>query len=133
LLSVKQRPDIIRDYLREGGDLFTVYPKNGRRLRSPEQLEILEGLIRTHFDHLHAIELDCDAIPHDLIGATYFITFADSSIYALSLRGSQANSPTDDHWAIWFGAVQDAAVAERLHAVMSFLKSHGCSLPALPF
>lgn len=130
LLTVKKRPDIIRDYLRVGGNLFTAYPKKGRELRSAEQLAILDNLTRSYPHHLHAIELDCDAIPQDLIGATYLITFEDSSTYVLSLRSYQANSPTDDKWAIWFGSIDDAAVAERLQAVTSFLRDHGFSWPA---
>lgn len=130
LLTVKKRPDIIRDYLREGGNLFTIYPQKGRGLRSAEQLEILDDLVQSHSNHLHAIELDCDTIPQDLIGATYIITLADSSTYVLSLRSYQANSPTDDKWAIWFGPTNDPAVAERLQSVTSFLRDHGFSLPA---
>ena len=129
LLTVKKRSDIIRDYLQEGGALFTVYPKKGRGLRSAEQLAILDDLVQRHPEHLHAIELDCDAIPKDLIGATYLTTFADSSTYVLSLRSYQANSPTDDKWAIWFGPTHDSAIAERLQAVTSFLRDHGFSLP----
>ena len=131
LLTVKKRPDIIRDYLKEGGDLFTIYPKKGRELRSAEQLAILDDLVQTHSQHLHPIELNCDAIPQDLIGATYLITFADSSTYILSLRSYQGNSPTDDKWAIWFGPTHDSAVAQRLQAVISFLRDHGFSSPAL--
>lgn len=127
LLTVKKRPDIIRDYLREGGTLFTIYPHKGRELRSTEQLRILDGLVESYPNHLHTIELDCDAIAQDLIGATYLITFADSSTYLLSLRSYQANSPTDDKWAIWFGPTNDPAVAERLQAVMSFLRGEELS------
>ena len=125
LLTVKKRPGIIRDYLKEGGDLFTIYPKKGRELRSAEQLAILSDLVQGHPQHLRAIELNCDGIPQDLIGATYLITFADSSTYVLSLRSYQANSPTNDKWAIWFGPTYDCVVAERLQTVASFLKDHG--------
>jgi len=129
LLTVKKRPDVIRDYLQAGGRLFTAYPKGGRGLRSAEQLAILDDLIQSYPHYLQAIELNCETIPQDLIGATYFITFSDSSTYILSLRSYQANSPTDDKWAIWFGSIHDAVVAKRLEAVTSFLKDHGFSPP----
>ena len=125
LLTVKKRPDIIRDYLREGGHFLTVYPSGGRNSRSVEQLAILDNLLENYPHHLQATELDCSQIPQDLIGATYLITFADSQTYVLSLRSYQANSPADDKWAIWFGSIHDPVVAERLQAVMSFLKEHG--------
>ncbi|ACZ33148.1 conserved hypothetical protein [Chlamydia pneumoniae LPCoLN] len=130
LLTVKKRPDIIREYLRAGGSLVTTYPKEGRRLRSPEQLRVLDDLVQSYPNHLHAIELDCDAIPQDLIGATYIITFADFSTYILSLRSYQANSPSDDTWGIWFGSIDDPVIADRFQAVISFLKDHGFALPS---
>ena len=120
LLTVKKRPDIVRDYLREGGYLLTVYPKKGRELRSEEQLAILDGLIQEYPYYLEAVELDCDTIPEDLIGATYLITFNDFSTYILSLRSYQANSPTDGKWAIWFGSVFDPVIGERFQTVTSF-------------
>jgi len=125
LLTVKKRPDIIRDYLQEGGRLLTIYPKEGRVLRSPEQLAILDGLVKNYPDRLQTIELDCSSIPHDLIGATYIITFSNSKTYVLSLRSYQANSPTNDRWAIWFGSITEPAVANRLDAVLSFINDHG--------
>ncbi|WP_239923117.1 hypothetical protein [Candidatus Chlamydia corallus] len=130
LLTIKKRPDIIRDYFRAGGHLFAIYPKKGRSFRSQEQLRILDDLVQTYSSQLHPIELECDAIPKDLIGATYIIKFADSSTYILSLRSYQANSPSDnDNWAIWFGSIYDSPVADRFQAVISFLKDHGFSLP----
>ncbi|BAE81204.1 hypothetical protein [Chlamydia felis Fe/C-56] len=131
LLTVKKRPDIIREYLQNGGTLFTIYPKKGRELRSIEQLEVLDHLIQRYSLHLHAIELNSDTIPQDLIGATYLITFADLSTYVLSLRSYQANSPINDKWAIWFGSIEDSIVAERLRTVVSFLRDHGFSLDNL--
>ncbi len=125
LLTVKKRPEIIRDYLQEGGFLYTVYPKKGRGLRSSEQLAILDGLVQSHPDHLHAVELNCDAIPQELVGATYLITLNDSSSYVLSLRSYQAISSTDDKWGIWFGSIDDATVENRFQAVTAFLENHG--------
>lgn len=125
LLTVKKRPEILRDYLQEGGYLYTVYPKKGRGLRSSEQLAILDGLSQNHPHHLHAVELNCDGIPQELIGATYLITLNDSSSYVLSLRSYQAISPTDDKWGIWFGSIDNAAVENRFQAVTAFLENHG--------
>lgn len=125
LLTVKKRPEIIRDYLQEGGILYTAFPKKGRGARSEEQLAILEGLVESHPDHLHVAPLNCDAIPQTLIGATYLISLNDSSSYVLSLRSYQANSPTDDKWGIWFGSLDNAAVENRFQAVKAFLENQG--------
>jgi len=125
LLTVKKRPEIIRDYLQEGGILYTVFPKKGREARSSEQLAILDGVVDRYPHHLHAVELDCDAIPQALIGATYLITLNDSSSYVLSLRSYQAISPTDDKWGIWFGSLDNAAVENRFQAVAAFLENLG--------
>lgn len=125
LLTVKKRPDILRDYLRSGGTLYTVYPKGGRNIRSLEQLQILDSLLEEYPEHLFAQELDCAEIPRHLIGATYLITFADFQQVALSLRSYQANRPADDEWGIWFGPLSNPAVAERLDEVFSFLDENG--------
>jgi hypothetical protein len=125
LLTVKKRPAIVRDYLQEGGILYTAYPKKGRGLRSEEQLAILDRLMKSHPDCLFAVELDSDAIPHDLIGATYLITLNDSSYLVLSLRSYQANSPTDDQWGVWFGSLDNPEVRARFQAVTLFLEDHG--------
>lgn len=124
LLTVKKRPDIIREYLHEGGRLLAVYPRNGRALRSAEQLAVFDDLLKK-YPELKAIELDLDQIPDDLIGATYLIRVSDSEEYVLSIRSYQANSPNDGTWAIWFGSLQDTVVAERLEKVLSFLGKQG--------
>ncbi|SPN73324.1 hypothetical protein C10C_0142 [Chlamydia serpentis] len=129
LLTVKKRINIIHDYLQEGGKLFTVYPKKGRELRSPEQLRILDDLVQSYPNQLHAVELNCDIIPQDLVGATYFIAFADFSTYILSLRSCQAISPTNGTWAIWFGANYESVIEDRLQGVLSFLRNHGFHYP----
>jgi hypothetical protein len=123
LLTVKKRPDIIRDYLQEGGILWTAYPQNGRMMRSKEQLEILDNLAEKYPDHLELVELDCTEIPQDLIGATYVITFADASKWCLSFRSYQANAPTDGAWAIWYGPIDDPAVVMRLEQIETLLKA----------
>lgn len=128
LLTVKKRPHIIRDYLKAGGRLFTVFPKGGRGLRSPEQLTILNGLVSTYPDRLSAVELNCAEIPHDLIGATYFITLADSREFVLSFRTYQANRPTDDKWGIWFGPASNPTISDRSKSVLTFLNDNGFSL-----
>lgn len=126
LLTVKKRPDIIREYLHEGGRLLAVYPRKGRTLRSAEQLNVLDDLLQK-YPRLEAIELNANQIPNDLIGATYLIRVSGSKEYVLSIRSYQANSPADDKWAIWFGSLQDPVVAERFETVLSFLKRHGLS------
>jgi hypothetical protein len=121
LLTVKKRPDILRDYLQEGGILCSAYPQNGRKLRSDEQLAILDRLVEKHPDHLMLIELDCAEIPQELIGATYVITFAEGTQWGLSFKSYQANAPTDGKWAIWFGPIDDPAVGERLSEIKSLV------------
>lgn len=117
LSTVKKRPDILRDYLQEGGVLWSVYPQNGRSLRSAEQLTILDRLVDVHPDRLSLLELECAEIPQELIGATYAISFVDGTHYGLSFKSYQANAPTDGKWAIWFGRLDDPAIVERFQEI----------------
>lgn len=48
LLTVKKRPDIIREYLDEGGHLLAVYPQKGRALRSVQQLTVFDDLLQKY-------------------------------------------------------------------------------------
>ena len=125
LLTGKKKPHILRDYLKEGGTLISAYPRGARTLRSAEQLAILDELIKNHGDCLQTVELDCTEIPKELIGTTYFITFADEQTAILSLRGYQSNPPADDLWAIWFGPIDDPVIMQRLEEIFSFLDRHG--------
>lgn len=127
LLTVQKRPDIIREYLHEGGLLLAVYPREGRMLRSEKQLAVFDDLLQKH-SRLQAFALDCDQIPHDLIGAIYLIRISNGEKYVLSIRSYQANSSMDDQWAIWFGSLQDPVVKERFDKVSSFLQKHGLSI-----
>ena len=123
--AILNDPDILRDYLKEGGTLISAYPRGARTLRSAEQLAILDELIKNHGDCLQTVELDCTEIPKELIGTTYFITFADEQTAILSLRGYQSNPPADDLWAIWFGPIDDPVIMQRLEEIFSFLDRHG--------
>lgn len=126
LLTIKKRPDIIREYLDAGGHLLAIYPQNGRTLRSEEQLAVFDDLIEK-YPRLKAIELDTDQIPNDLSGATYLIQVSDSKEYVLSIRSYQANCPVDGKWAIWFGSLQDPVITERFEKILSLLKSQRLS------
>lgn len=128
LLTVKKRPEIIRDLLKEGATCISVFPRGGRDARSAEQLKILDELLKCFPDRLKTFELDCTELPKDLIGASYIVTFADSQKYILSLRSYQANLPTDDQWGIWFGPIDHPIIKERWNAVLLFLEKHGFSL-----
>jgi len=125
LLTVKKRPDILRDFLNAGGQIYTVYPQAGRNVRSQEQLRILDSLLQKYPQQLVAVELSCKEIPKTLIGATYLLEFSDRQQFALSLMSYQANQPTDDAWGIWFGPRGSFAIEERLQSVLPFLQQNG--------
>lgn len=119
------RPVIVRDLLEAGAEIVTVYPRGGRSVRSPEQLQILDDLL-DRFPNLSAVELPCSEFPSELIGATYLITLCNGQKCALFLRGSQAHAPKENGtWGIWFGTVQNPIVRMRAGSVLMFLEAYG--------
>ena len=131
LLTVTQRPELLRTILKMGGDIFTAYPRGGRHNRSSEQLAILDDLLNDHPEHLVAVELNCTELPQDLIGATYIISLDEQQTFALSIKSYQAIQPTGRQWGIWFGTIKDPVIADRLQTISTFLGKHGCSIDPL--
>lgn len=123
--AVDDRSAIFRDLLEAGAEIVTVYPQGGRRVRSPEQLQILDDLL-DRFPRLLAVELPCTEVPSELIGATYLITLENGQRYTLSLRSYQAHTPKENGtWGIWFGTVQNPIVRMRVGSVLMFLDAYG--------
>lgn len=131
LLTVMKRPDLIREYLKTGQKLVSIYSQGGRSIRTSEQLAILDHLRET-FPNLSTIELD-EEISKDLIGATYLFTMQGKT-YFFSLKSYQANAPSDDQWGIWFDNFVDPVIQKRFREVFIFfleaLKKEG-ALPPL--
>lgn len=124
--TIKKRPEILRDLLAAGACIYSVYQRGGRSVRSPEQLEVLDRLLKQYPRNLVAAELTCDTIPESLIGAIYFLEFGGEP-YVLILMSSQACEPSGEKWGIWFGRCGSEAIRERLASVLPFLNDHGLS------
>ena len=121
LYTVMKRPEIIREYLDNGGKLIACYPEVGREKRTSEQLAIFEEAKKAYPSLLDK-PLAIDQLPSEMIGATYIIVTNDRKQFAFSIMARQANAPEDDStWAIWFGAIDDLEVKERMDAHSAFI------------
>lgn len=124
LYTVMKRPEIIREYLRNGGLLAVCYPENGRAKRTEEQLKIFDET-KEEFKNLKDLPIDLEKLDGEFIGAIYMIKTLEGEEFIFSMMARQANAPEDDStWAIWFGSQKDQEVELRIGKVFDFLKPY---------
>ncbi len=123
LFTVKARTTILRDYLFKGGDLYSIYPKEGLKKRTEEQLEIYQQELMNYPTHLFDLPLECETIPTDLIGATYFFKDQSGHTFVFAIKIAQANDPKEvADFGLWFGPVDHPAVKQRIQSVSHYLE-----------
>jgi len=122
LYTVMKRPEIIREFLKNGGKLMVVYPEKGKEKRTAEQLAIFEEA-KAAYSGIFDKPLPIEKIDSEMIGATYYIQTNDGESFAFVIMARQANAPEDDQtWAIWFGSEEDAEVKDRMLAFEAYFR-----------
>ncbi|MCB1071850.1 MAG: hypothetical protein KDK96_01985 [Chlamydiia bacterium] len=122
LYTVMKRPEIIREFLKNGGKLMVVYPEKGKEKRTTEQLAIFEEA-KVTYSGIFDKPLPIEKIESEMIGATYYIQTNEDESFAFAIMARQANAPEDDQtWAIWFGSKEDADVNDRMLAFEAYFK-----------
>jgi len=122
LYTVMKRPEIIREYMHQGGVLIAAYPEEGIHKRTEEQQAIFQNVKDTFPDHLIDLPLACEAMEKDMIGATYLFRTEEGDWMVFGIMASQANAPEDGKvWGMWFGALNDPLIYGRVHALFSYL------------
>lgn len=117
------RPQLMRDYLKAGGTLVTIYDKAASNERTPEERAIFEELKKQYPKQL--IDLPMDHFPLDKIGATYFFKDAQGHFFEMTNQGMQAHDKKDfATWGVW---LQDksqpkAVVTERFKTIKALLQ-----------
>lgn len=130
LQTVKVRTTTVRNYLHKGGKLFIVYPKEGINKRTEEQRKIYLDELSHYPKNLFDVPLDCENIPDELIGATYFFTDDTGETYVFSIKMTQAKDPKEKgKFGLWFGSIKDPAIQERVSSVLKFIEGSHSALP----
>ncbi len=134
LFTVKARATIVRDYLFKGGTLYVVYPKDGLYLRTEEQQSIYQQEL-VHFPTtLFDVPLNCQSMPTDLIGATYFFHDPSDKIFVFAIKMTQAKDPkAAGNFGLWFGPIDAPSIQERVNAVSSYLEEQGVNVLKFDF
>lgn len=118
LFTVKARTTIIRDYLFQGGDLYSAYPAEGMNKRTEIQQQIYKNELVNHSAHLFDCPLDCASIDSEQIGAFYLFKNAQGNVFAFAIKMTQANSPQDmGSFGLWFGEITEKAIQQRISNV----------------
>lgn len=127
--TVKARTTIVRDFLAKGGKLIVAYPKPGYQKRTEEQRTIYNQELKNYPNHLINTPLDCENIPTDLIGATYFFQDQSGKTFVFGIKMTQANDPKDiGHFGLYFGPLDHPAIQKRVQAVSIYLMQNGCDV-----
>lgn len=127
--TVKVRSTILRDYLFKGGDLYIIYPKEGLQNRTAEQRAIYQQELINYSTHLFDTPLNCEAIPSDLIGATYLFQDRLGKPFVFAIQMTQAKDPQErGNFGLWFGPLDHSAIQDRIRAVSSFLVENGSNV-----
>ncbi|MCB1110027.1 MAG: hypothetical protein KDK64_03535 [Chlamydiia bacterium] len=126
LFTVMKRPDIIRNFLKQGGALVAYYPEAGWMKRSEEQQKIFEDVRKAYPRQLIDGPLPVLQLPEDMVGATYVFSTAEGQWYAFAIQATQANAPENDRtWVMWFGSLDDPEVHARVERVNCWIRTNG--------
>lgn len=122
LLTVRSRAEIVREYLTKGGKLYVVYPQGGLEKRSAEQRKIYNEELERFTGKLVDWTLTTKEIDPDMIGATYLFRNQQRQVFAFSIKSRQAiDIQNQTEWGIWFGAISDPNISERVNTVIDYL------------
>lgn len=125
LITVKARTTIIRDYLFKGGSLYIVYPAAGLSKRTEEQQKIYKQELTNYPANLFDIPLNCECIPDNLIGATYFFRDRSGENFVFAIKMTQAKDPKETgSFGLWFGPVNHPLIQKRIQVVSSFFEQN---------
>ncbi|HCR37717.1 MAG TPA: hypothetical protein DIU37_06160 [Opitutae bacterium] len=112
--TIELRARIVREYLDEGGRLYTVYPRKGLALRSSEQQETFLNLCKAYPESLYKHEIDDAEFVSATVGATYKFRCFKCNAVLFSIQSQQALDPKEDaSWKLWFGPMQDNSSLEE--------------------
>lgn len=118
--TIKSRAATIRFFLEQGGNLYVVYPKGGKELRTAEQQKIYEEELQRYPTRLFDCELTrgpFSVAESDLIGAFYLFEQGDRQ-YAFAIQVTQANDiRKQGRYALWFGPLTHPEIRDRIEMI----------------
>lgn len=126
LQTVRSRAHTVREFVRQGGQLFIVYPKDGQKIRTADQLSIYHEELDRFSNTLVDWMLTCEQLDPDMIGASYLFRDKSGVVYAFSIKARQAidNQPNAE-WGLWMGVMQEPVIADRVNNIFDYLNENG--------
>lgn len=107
--TVRNRNELLPEYMRAGGTLETAFPKDfDWSVLNVKQVEYFNSLCRefSHFnggDNISLLVTHLDVLPDDMVGATAEYVMNDDEISIFSIEGQQADKVDEKRWTIWLG------------------------------
>lgn len=121
-ITVTERAQFLRDYLKYGGILYAAYPTNGLLARTEEQQKIFKNEVQKNCKNLFTIELEMETFPREMCGATYFFTLEDKTKMVFSIKSYQANDTEGTRqWGLWLGPTDVRTIEDRANEITNFI------------
>ncbi len=105
--TIQMRSFTLRKFLKQGGDLYIAYPKEGVLKKTKKQQDLF--LLETYKFPAHCFNrpLELSSCPSELVGAFYVMKDTNEKMYAFAIQMSQAVHPLhQSHFGLWFGALE---------------------------
>jgi hypothetical protein len=141
LETVIKRPNILRDFLANGGHLISMYSRpdlHAAQVRAcannqsgvkvtPESMNVFEALKAQYPKNLTDRPTQISSFKDEHSGATYIATDPEGNKFGFSIRAYQAHTPGDGKaWGLWAGDLQQRLlVRNRVQEMGTFCASHG--------
>lgn len=128
--SADGRTEILREFMRLGGNLYVVYPKAGLTERTADEQRNYHEALLTNSAHLFDRPLDCEALDPELSGATYiFKSGAKKYIFAVKAAQSGTKNGTGS-FGLWLGEYNSEFPAfDRIKKISGLI----CNTEHIPF
>lgn len=112
----------MREYLKNGGSLFSVYPEKALETLPKSELALYLDLLSSFPNNLFDYKLYCLNIDPEMVGAIYFFRDSNSGIqYILSFKGRETEAP--GQWGVWFGPLMAEPVKGRVFPLFAYLNA----------
>ncbi len=116
---------MMQQMLNRGIKIYSVYPNDSWKGKSPEEREYYQTLLEKHAS-LRDIGLEARTLPSDMVGMSYFFERNGEKWFfglqaPVMLKGLGS-------WKMWYGPEESSEIGERSQRVKKFLHSSGLSL-----
>jgi len=116
------RPNLLRNLLEQGAQLYAIYPATGGSKRLPAELLCYKATLAKYPSLLVDAPISDTFLPRDQQGSTYLMLAASGQWWLFSIGGTQKLDALEhDQWQVWFAPLCSPEAMARLNTVLGLL------------